>query len=331
MKILYAVQATGNGHLSRCMEFYPHLCEYGEVDVLTSGSQGDLNMPFEIKYQKHGLSYIFGKKGGIDYTRTALSLRPFRFLIDLLGVDLKQYDLVVNDFEPITAWACKFAGKDSVALSHQAAFMNEVVPRPEKRSTFGEFVFKNFAPATRYIGIHYQRYTDDIYLPVIRKEIRNLNTSNKGHILVYLPSFSAAELAPHFHQIPDRQWVIFSKHTDRCVESNNVKVFPVGVPEWKQYLASADATIIGGGFTATSEMIFLGKKMLVIPMPDQYEQRCNAVALEEMGIRIIEKIGADFPKVLRHWLDEVKTIHIPYENMSEEIVRRVIEGRKDKK
>lgn len=324
MKILYAVQATGNGHLSRCMEFYPYLSRYADVDVLTSGSQGDLNLPFEVRYQKHGLSYIFGKRGGIDYLRTALSLRPIRFVWDLFRLNLKQYDLVINDFEPITAWACRFSGMDCRALSHQAAFRGKAVPRPDHKSWFGEFVFRHFAPAKSHIGIHYQRYEENIYTPVIRDEIRHLQTENRGHIVVYLPSFSAEELVPHFHQIPGRRWIIFSKHTIMPMESRNVTVFPVGVPEWAEYLATADATIIGGGFTATSEMLYLGKKMLVIPMPDQYEQRCNAVALKKMGIHIVEKIDAQFVGKLQHWLDEVEPVHIPYENVSAQIVDRIL-------
>ena len=32
MKIFYAVQATGNGHISRAMQLYPYLQKFGEVD-----------------------------------------------------------------------------------------------------------------------------------------------------------------------------------------------------------------------------------------------------------------------------------------------------------
>jgi UDP:flavonoid glycosyltransferase YjiC (YdhE family) len=49
MKILYAVQGTGNGHLSRAMDIVPLLRKKAEVDVLVSGIQGDLKLPFEVK------------------------------------------------------------------------------------------------------------------------------------------------------------------------------------------------------------------------------------------------------------------------------------------
>jgi len=34
-KIFYAVQATGNGHVSRAQQLYPYLKQFGEVDFLS--------------------------------------------------------------------------------------------------------------------------------------------------------------------------------------------------------------------------------------------------------------------------------------------------------
>ena len=67
MKILYAIQGTGNGHLSRALEIIPLLKEYGEVDILISGNQSQVNLPFEIKYRFHGLSFVASKSGGISF------------------------------------------------------------------------------------------------------------------------------------------------------------------------------------------------------------------------------------------------------------------------
>ncbi len=33
MKIFYAIQATGNGHIARAIELMPYLQQYGDVDV----------------------------------------------------------------------------------------------------------------------------------------------------------------------------------------------------------------------------------------------------------------------------------------------------------
>ena len=62
MKILYAVQGTGNGHITRALEIIPFLQKKGDLDILISGIQSDIELPFEVKYRFKGLSFIFGKK-----------------------------------------------------------------------------------------------------------------------------------------------------------------------------------------------------------------------------------------------------------------------------
>ena len=70
MKVLYAIQGTGNGHLSRALEIIPHLQDFCQCDILISGTQCDLELGMPVKYRLKGFSFIFGKNGGVDYWRT---------------------------------------------------------------------------------------------------------------------------------------------------------------------------------------------------------------------------------------------------------------------
>jgi UDP-N-acetylglucosamine:LPS N-acetylglucosamine transferase len=70
MKILYAIQGTGNGHISRARDIIPILQKKGDLDILISGIQADVSLPYEVKYKFKGLSFIFGKNGGIDLLNT---------------------------------------------------------------------------------------------------------------------------------------------------------------------------------------------------------------------------------------------------------------------
>ena len=70
MKILYAIQGTGNGHISRARDIVPILQKKGDVDILISGIQADVSLPYPVKYTFKGLSFIFGKNGGIDLIKT---------------------------------------------------------------------------------------------------------------------------------------------------------------------------------------------------------------------------------------------------------------------
>jgi hypothetical protein len=70
VKILYAIQGTGNGHISRAEDIIPILREYGKLDIFVSGAQADIKLDYPLKYKSRGLSFYFGKSGGIDLFKT---------------------------------------------------------------------------------------------------------------------------------------------------------------------------------------------------------------------------------------------------------------------
>jgi len=133
MKILYAFQGTGNGHISRAMEIIPCLQSYAKVHVLMSGTKVDLELPFKIKHKFKGLSYQLDDSGGIDLLNSYKKASLKTLWRDIRTVPVEKYDLVINDFEPITAWACRFRNKLSVSLSHQAAVLAPEAPKPVKK------------------------------------------------------------------------------------------------------------------------------------------------------------------------------------------------------
>ncbi|MFT6807666.1 MAG: hypothetical protein ACJA01_000886 [Saprospiraceae bacterium] len=326
-KVLYAVQATGNGHLSRCMEFYPTMMRYADVDVLLSGIQGDLKLPFPVKHKFHGMGFIFGKQGGIDYWKTAETLRPMRLLLDIWRLDLSPYDIIINDFEPISAYARKwrFPHLECVALSHQASFFSRKIPRPKRKGYLAEFIFKNFAPSTRRLGLHFQNYDENIYTPVIREDIRNVRRNyDKKQVLIYLPSYAEEVLIEKLRPLSDYTFNIFSKHTDTEYSVDNLNIFPVGKPKWMKCLETCSYAIVGAGFQGASEMLYLNKKLLAIPMLAQYEQECNARALEEMGATVTPHIGDNFTEVVRNWLKNALPMDVAFPDHTEELVLKAI-------
>ncbi len=98
MKILYGIQGTGNGHLTRAIEILPYLQQRAEVDVLISGEQFDLPLPFEPKYRMKGLDFVFGKNGGINLLETFKRIDSFRFLKEIRNFPIDNYDLIISDF-----------------------------------------------------------------------------------------------------------------------------------------------------------------------------------------------------------------------------------------
>jgi uncharacterized protein (TIGR00661 family) len=323
MKILYAIQGTGNGHISRAREIIPLLQTHGAVDILVSGTQADVQLTQEVKYKLHGFSFIFGKKGGVDHFRTWQNMNLLRFRKDMNAIPIHDYNLIINDFEPITAWACKSQKIESVSLSHQASFKSKKVPRP-KTIDWGKLILSHYAPTTHHIGFHFERYDQNIYTPVIRSEIRALIITNLGHYTVYLPAVADKHLVKILQQVPHVRWEVFSKHTKHKYAVGNVFVEPIHNEKFNQSLASCEGLFTGGGFEGPAEALFLGKKLLVAPMKFQYEQQCNAYALKQLGLPVIWASNKNWLPNLRQFVNEAQNHQFNFPDETAMIVEKVV-------
>ncbi len=325
MKILYAVQGTGNGHLSRAMDVVPCLQRCAEVDVLVSGIQADLVLPFRVKYRMHGLSFIFGKSGGVDLWRTFMSSTVRKLVHEVNTLPIEQYDLIINDFEPISAWACHLKDKMCIGLSHQAAAIDAQSPKPKEVDMLGKFIMKNYAPATINYGFHFRKYSHRIFTPVIRQQVRQLDVTDKGYYTVYLPAYDDARLLKHLMRFPDIQWQVFSKHNKTPFEMRNVSVHPIDNEKFINSMAASSGILCGAGFETPAEALFLQKKLMVIPMKNQYEQHLNAAALEEMGVPVIKNLKPKNDIAIEAWLNGRQRVSVDYPDCTQEIVRKLLD------
>ena len=323
MKILYAVQATGNGHISRAMELLPYLNQYGEVDIFLSGANSSLDFNFPIKYRSKGLSLFYTCKGKLDYSKTAFALSPLRLRKEVKELPVDKYDLVFNDFECITAMACAAKKIPSVNFGHQASFYSEKTPRPREKSKTGEWILKNYARASFYIGLHFQQYDNFIFPPVIKKEINNSQPIDKGFFAVYLPSYCENIMEKCFHPLAPNRFHIFSWQTKKIKRSGNIVFIPVDKSLFNEALISCSGIITGAGFETPAEALKLEKKLMVIPIRGQYEQQCNAAALEQMGIKKLDKLDDDFTNHFNEWI-ESKPIKVNYDHSTEDIIAKVM-------
>jgi len=326
MRILYGVQGTGHGHISRAKVIIPELRKVADVDVLISGYNFNLELDGKVAFKKRGISLSYDSKGAVDILDTALALKPVKFIKDVQSTPVQEYDFVITDFEPVTAWAAQSAKVPCVGLSHQVAFLSDNCPRPEKRSMMSESVIKHFAPCEAAIGTHYRRYDDFIEPPILRPLIKELNPVTGGHVTVYLPAFDHETLITLFNQISEVQWEIFSPTCESVYEKGNAKVNPVGNDTFLKSFESALGLVCSAGFEAPSEAMYLKKKLLVIPIKNQYEQLCNAAALEEIGAGAIYNITPDFVSMLKNWIKEGKSVELPEICDVQALVPKIIEA-----
>lgn len=308
MKIFYAIQATGNGHISRAIQLYPYLKQFGTVDFFLSGSNATLPVDLNVKFKSKGCSLLYSKCGGLDYFAIAKNIRPLQMYKDAKALPLKDYDVVINDFDSITALACKLQNIRSVQFGHQASFLSENTPRPEKRSFLGETIFKNYAPSSKNIGLHFENYDSFIHPPIIKDEILNAEPKNLNHITVYLPSFDKDCLEKAFNKLPEQHFHWFLSEIKEKYSMGNITYYPVNQKDFNYSLITCLGIITGGGFETPSEALYLKKKILSIPILNHYEQECNAAALANLGVEVVYEVGKNFEIIIEKWLNSTTDI-----------------------
>ena len=324
MKILYAIQGTGNGHLSRARDIIPCLKKRGDVDVLVSGCQADLELPYEIKFHFNGLSFIFVKKGGIDYFETYKKSNLKNLFHEIVQLPVNDYDIIISDFEPVSAWACYIKNRPCIGLSHQIGVVNKRAPHPPKNDLIGKAVLKYYAPAAIKYGFHFLEYDKHIYTPVIRDEVRQLTVSNKGHYVVYLPAYGDEKIIRMLACFPDVEWHVFSKHNQTAYSADNIAVLPIYNEAFLESLSGAEGVLCGAGFETPAEVLFLQKKLMVIPMKGQYEQQCNAAALKALGVPVLKNLKMKQLKKIQHWLSEENMVSVSFPNETDSIIDAII-------
>ncbi len=324
MRILFAIQGTGNGHLTRARDVYPELCRHAGVDVLISGIQADVEPPFPVKYRLHGASFIFGKKGGISYSATLRMSRPARLLKDVFSLPVRDYDLVVNDFEPVSAWAAKLRRVPCVSLSHQWAVLHPKAPLPDHTDRLGRLVLRRYAPVDGGFGFHFKAFAPGIFTPVIRREVRALRPVDGGHYTVYLPAYDDEALARELSRFRGVRWEVFSKHNKGARTEGAISFRPITNDAFLQSMASASGVLCGAGFEGPAEALYLGKKLLVVPMHGQFEQHCNAAALAGMGVPVVKHLGPKSYDAIWHWIGAGTPIPVHYPDQTGLVVDRLV-------
>ena len=300
-KILYALNGTGSGHITRARQLIPYLRKKYDVDILISGKNNIIDSNLNIKYNFKGFTFIINKNGRVSYLKSLFGNNLFRFIIDLIRLDVNQYDLIISDFEPISAWASKIKGKSSLQLSHQSSLFSKKSPRPKNIDRLAEFFIKWYSPCDRYIGFHFKNYDSNIYGPLLRDKIINANPEINDYYVVYLWNYSSEYIVSVLSQLQDYKFKVFDSQVNKKYTIENCEIIPTGDDIFFNAILNCKGVICGAGFELPAEVLYLKKKLYVIPIGNQYEQKCNAQALIEMGVDSNEILNKDY---LLSWLKQ---------------------------
>jgi uncharacterized protein (TIGR00661 family) len=313
MRILYGIQLNGNGHITRSLELIDKLKQNGHlVDVITSGGNSSLKLPIEVIKSFQGFSMYFNKSGEINWLKTTKSSNLFKIIKDA-NFDCSNYDLVISDFEPISAYSAKKYGVKSIGISNQASLMNQ-----KKIKFFLSIQFiKHFAPCDTYIPLE---YIGD-YQPIISEDLLNSEVSDKDFYLVYLSAYSIEHITNELKN-SDKRFKVYGSEISKDDIIKNIEFKKPNRESFKSDLLNCSGVITASGFSTTSEALVLGKKLWSIPVKGQFEQIENAKVLKDMGVCTNELTSEN----LNIWLNKYQKIEYNWINPIKNIIDKINES-----
>lgn len=323
MKILYGVQGTGNGHLSRARVMAKAL-KAQDIDVDFFFSGRDANHYFDMQcfgqYRAQAGLTFATREGSVSIAKTAWQNSLLALVKDVRNLDLTGYDLVLNDFEPVSAWAAKSQGIPSIGVSHQAALQYDV-PKVGNR-WFDQVLLNYFAPVDHALGCHWHHFGFPILPPFV--EVDSNVAYNSHEILVYLPFESPSAICQLLSSFEEYQFYVFHAGATPLNCPRNIHWSGFSRDGFKVKLAQCGGVIASAGFELASEALTLGKKLLVKPLHGQFEQLSNVAALQLLGAG--ESMMSLDPQVVKRWLKSPRPEPIAYPQVGDALVTWLKQG-----
>lgn len=320
MKILFGVQATGNGHITRARALNAQFKALNlDVDFVFSGRERsqffDMDEFGDWRCFK-GLSFHH-EAGELKVWQTLKSNSLRQLFRDVRSLDLSEYDVVLTDFEPITAWAAKRAGKTCIGVGHQYAFHYDV---PRKGDSFlSNLIMRYFAPVSLGLGLHWHHFNQPI-LPPIAEVHAHDQMSDPNKIVVYLGFESADDVIALLEPFDDYLFTYYGPFPE-YESRGHIQLKPLSREGFKHDLATSAGVICNAGFELSSEAIQLGKKLLIKPLHGQMEQLSNAEALEALGLGV--SMDSLDQNAVRYWLENCTGKQVTYPNVAKAIAQWV--------
>ena len=255
-----------------------------DVRILLSGPPVDpewLDPVLTPCTTRRGLTFVTDR-GRIRHLATALQLRFGEMERDIYAFDTAGVDLIVTDYEPITARIGWLRDIPCIGIGHLYAFAHPGVP-VAGLNLFNRMVMKCFAPASIPLGLHWHHFDRPILPPTVSLEELDRPTSDGDHILVYMPFESVAEVVRTLNAVSGHRFRFYCQ-VDSPREQGNVALRPLNREAFVADLTGCRGVIANTGFTFISEALHLGKKILTKPLAQQTEQESNALAVDRLGL-----------------------------------------------
>ena len=142
------------------------------------------------------------------------------------------YDLVITDFDPISAYAAKKYKIPCMGIGHQYSFYQDI-PMTNKMKFSSIFFPKIYAPVNFSIPFHFHHFKQPILPPFIDPILYDRRDKEKigSHILVYLPWENLNDMITILKTVP-RDFIMYAD-VEYIKEIENITLKPFSNKNFK--------------------------------------------------------------------------------------------------
>jgi UDP:flavonoid glycosyltransferase YjiC (YdhE family) len=309
-RILFLVNGLGLGNSTRCHAVIQYLHEKGaQIEVLTSGNgawyfQGcpEVNSVHEIEALRYGK-----RDGRLSVLKTVLSTRE---ILNVQARNAKKVEAVINSFNPEAAvfdsiYTYRPFKKRQIPLI--ALNNSDVVYHSYYRFRDNPNNIKPQFYAIEMMDYLFHKSVPDLVIspslepvlplkkgkfisvgPIVRKGYAPPDAKKKTDNIVIMLSGStfASPVILKRRDYPCNISVVGRDAPADLFIPANIKYYGK-VSNTLPFLVNADLVVVNGGFSAVSEMFYMKKPMIVIPVPNHAEQWLNARTVKHLGVGVM--------------------------------------------
>ena len=343
LRVMFVVQGEGRGHLTQAIAAKEILIQSGHTvsPVVVSTGMSRAIPDFFCKefaglHRILSFRFAYAQQRHIAWVRTYLwnALRLGRIVDGLLRLDRlmreSRPDVVVGFFEPLVGLHQLLFPPRAPALTiaHQYMIWHPSYPRLKRYST-QHFGLKLLAAAAGYgcarVALSLYQTAEGgfdrtiVCPPLMRSQVRNMRPNRGDFLLVYLLQRGYLEDIVRWHEShPEVLLHCFYDRSDSddTAEDATLKLHGIDGDLFLSMMARCRGVACTGGFETVSEAAYLGKPLMMVPVPDYYEQHLNSLDAQRLGLgKQSERFDLDrllsmqpVARVVRGWFDRTPEI-----------------------
>ena len=294
MKILFGVQTEGNGHITQAIATKQYLQSQG-IEVTTAFAakkKRGLSKYFTDEFNVidyDGFDFVFDNVGRVVIWKTILNntFELPRLIVSFIKIcsiiQKEKPDAIFNYYEPLVGLtALFFKNIKYVSFGHQYAMDSVIYPRINGyivQKLFLSIINKITSIRAKIVALSYYEFNDATMIvspPILRAESYSISDKKEDFVLVYLMNEDMLpQLISQAKKYPDINIQCFTKLTKQYDELPNLKLFNLDGKLFQEKMKVCKSVVCSGGFETSAEAIYQNKPLLMIPMPNHYEQHAN--------------------------------------------------------